>query len=539
MHTQAGDRTPACASGEIMGIMGTQAVSMSGITKIYSSNGLRANDNVSFDAEVGEIVSLAGENGAGKTTLMKILYGLEAATSGTISIFGKKVSIGSPLDANRLGIGMVHQHFMLIPEYTVAQNVVMGIEPTSWGFIYCEKEANEKVNEVITRHNFSISAEQKVSSLTVGQMQQVEIVKMLYRSVDILILDEPTAVLTEKETAALFSTLENLAAHGKTLILITHKLNEIKQISNRVAIMRKGKLVDICTTAEVTEHDLSRMMVGKPIDLQISKKETTSASEDTIISFSNVTVEKRGQERPLLNKISFSAKSGEILGFAGVGGNGLGILEAVMSGFLPVTRGTIYHKNKDISNCNTRELRKDGLAYVPADRLTIGSALSATVEENIIVSSRRSFIRRGLIDQERVEAYAGELISRYDVRAKPQMPVGTLSGGNIQKLILGREIDQFRDYIVFSEPTWGLDIASSQFVYKKMEELRDSGAAVLLISSNLDEILTVADRILVFYRGEIVAALCCSESETVSKERIGDYMLGLVRQDHDRLTARL
>jgi len=470
---------------------------------------------------------------------MKILYGLEAATSGSIHIFGNKTSISSPLDANRLGIGMVHQHFMLIPEYTVAQNVVMGIEPTSWGFIYCEKEANEKVNEVITRHNFSISAEQKVSSLTVGQMQQVEIVKMLYRSVDILILDEPTAVLTEKETAALFSTLENLAAHGKTLILITHKLNEIKQISNRVAIMRKGKLVDICTTAEVTEHDLSRMMVGKPIDLQISKKETTSASEDTIISFSNVTVEKRGQERPLLNKISFSAKSGEILGFAGVGGNGLGILEAVMSGFLPVTRGTIYHKNKDISNCNTRELRKDGLAYVPADRLTIGSALSATVEENIIVSSRRSFIRRGLIDQERVEAYAGELISRYDVRAKPQMPVGTLSGGNIQKLILGREIDQFRDYIVFSEPTWGLDIASSQFVYKKMEELRDSGAAVLLISSNLDEILTVADRILVFYRGEIVAALCCSESETVSKERIGDYMLGLVRQDHDRLTARL
>lgn len=522
-----------------MGIISTQAVFMSDITKIYSSNGLCANDKVSFDAEVGEIVCLAGENGAGKSTLMKILYGMESATSGSISIFGKEVSIDSPLDANRLGIGMVHQHFMLVPEYTVAQNVVMGIEPTSWGFIYCEREANEKVNEVITRHNFSISAKQKVSSLTVGQMQQVEIVKMLYRSVDILILDEPTAVLTEKETAALFSTLENLASHGKTLILITHKLNEIKQISNRVAIMRKGKLVDICTTAEVTEHDLSRMMVGKPIDLQISKRETLSENENAVITFTNVTVEKRGQKRPLLNNISFSANSGEILGFAGVGGNGLGILEAVMSGFLPVTTGTIFHRDKDITDCNTRELRKDGLAYVPADRLTIGSALPATVKENLIVSSSHSFTHRGLINQEEIDAYAGELISRYDVKAQPQMPVGTLSGGNIQKLILGREIDQFRDYIIFSEPTWGLDIASSQFVYKKMEELRDTGAAVLLISSNLDEILTVADRILVFYRGEIVAALCCSEAESVSKERIGDYMLGLVRQDHDQLTARL
>mgnify|MGYP006291948685 CR=1 FL=1 len=522
-----------------MSTFGTEAVCMSGITKIYSSNGLCANDNVSFDAKVGEIVCLAGENGAGKTTLMKILYGMESAISGSISIFGNDVSINSPLDANALGIGMVHQHFMLVPEYTVAQNVVMGIEPTAWGFIYCEKEANKRVNEVIARHNFSITAEQKVSTLTVGQMQQVEIVKMLYRLVDILILDEPTAVLTEKETAALFSTLENLASHGKTLILITHKLNEIKQISNRVAIMRKGKLVDIYKTAEVTEHDLSRMMVGKPIDLKINKRKSLSNSQEAILTFSNVTVEKRGQERALLNKISFTANAGEILGFAGVAGNGLGILEAVISGFLPVTKGTIYHKDNDITNYNTQKLRKDGLAYVPADRLNIGSALSATVDENIIVSSRHSFSYRGLIDQKRIDTYAEDLISRFDVKAQQHMSVGTLSGGNIQKLILGREIDQFRDYIVFSEPTWGLDIASSQFVYKKMEELRDRAAAVLLISSNLDEILTVADRILVFYRGEIVAALCCSEAETVSKEQIGDYMLGLARQDYDIISARL
>jgi simple sugar transport system ATP-binding protein len=512
---------------------------MSGITKIYESNGLLANDDVSFDADVSEIVCLAGENGAGKTTLMKILYGMEPATHGSISIRGKEASIHSPLDANRLGIGMVHQHFMLIPEYTVAQNVVMGIEPKTWGFIYSETEALERVNEVISRHNFSITADQKVESLTVGQMQQVEIVKMLYRNVDILILDEPTAVLTEKETASLFETLENLAKHGKTLILITHKLHEIKQISNRVAIMRKGKLVDTCFTNDVSEHDLSRMMVGKPIDLEIRKKASGSDAGKPIISFEHVTVEKRGQQRPLLKDISFGARGGEILGFAGVAGNGLGILEAVLGGFLPVTSGSIFHNDKNITNMSTRELRKDGLAYVPADRLHVGSALGASVKENLVVDSRNSFIHRGLVDQTEINAYTQQVIERYTVKAAADMPVGTLSGGNIQKLILGREIDQLKDYIIFSEPTWGLDIASSQFVYKQMEKLRDSGATVILISSNLDEILTVADRILVFYRGEIAAALRCSESGTVSKELIGDYMLGAARQDPEQITARL
>ncbi|MGM0432548.1 MAG: ABC transporter ATP-binding protein [Spirochaetota bacterium] len=516
-----------------------QAVVMSDISKVYPSNNLLANDRVNFDVGPGEIICLAGENGAGKTTLMKILYGMEQPTGGSITVFGKPAHIRNPLDANRLGIGMVHQHFMLVPEYTVAQNVVMGVEPTVFGFTYDIKAANRQVNDVITRHGFSIAAEQKVSSLTVGQMQQVEIVKMLYREVDILILDEPTAVLTEKEIAALFETLQKLAAGGKSLILITHKLHEIKHISHRVAVMRKGKMVDVCQTGEVDTQEISRMMVGKSVELSIEKRSSTQKPGKPVIRFEGVTVERRGQKRPLLHNVTFNARSGEILGFAAVAGNGLGVLEAVLGGFLPVTKGKVFHGEKQVTNCDTKELRKRGLAYVPADRLQVGSALPASVKENLIIASRAQFSKKVIMDSVSINQYTDRLLRDYDVKAQSSMPVGTLSGGNIQKLILAREIEQYHDYIVFSEPTWGLDIASSQFVYKQMEKLRDSGAAVLLISSNLDEILTVADRILVFFSGETVAALCCEESESVSKELIGDYMLGLKRQERSELEAML
>ncbi len=506
------------------------AVTMHNITKIYAENYLRANDSVDFQLRKGEILCLAGENGAGKTTLMKVLYGMENQEEGTICIRGKEENITSPLVANRLGIGMVHQHFMLVEDFTVAQNVLLGIEPLQCGIAYDLKKATKLVNKVIKEHHFSIDANMLVKDLTVGQKQQAEIVKMLYRDVDILILDEPTAVLTEQEIDSLFSTLRQLAIQGKSLILITHKLHEIKAISDRVAVMRRGKMVGFYETAEVEERQISALMMGKSITLHIDHA-TNNIEKRPIIQFKEVSTFKRGQQRPLLNKVSFTANSGEILGFAGVGGNGLGVLEAVLGGFVPASTGTIYHNETDITNLGTSQLRKQGLAYVPADRLQVGSALKATVQENLIVGSSSKFTKHGFLHQKIISEHTNKLLEKYSAKATSQMSIGTLSGGNIQKVILAREIEQYQDYIVFSEPTWGLDIASSQFVYEQMAMLRDKGAAVILISSNLDEILTIADRIIVFYRGAMVATFAGEEARTLSKEEIGEYMLGIKNQN--------
>ncbi len=505
------------------------AVEMRNITKIYPENNLRANDEVDFLLRKGEIHCLAGENGAGKTTLMKVLYGLEDHEGGTIRIRGNQQDISSPLVANRLGIGMVHQHFMLVEDFTVSQNVLMGIEPRKHGLIYDRKKADTLVNEVIGHHHFSIEANMLVRNLTVGQKQQVEIIKMLYRDVDILILDEPTAVLTEQEIESLFSTLKQLAQKGKSLILITHKLQEIKAISDRVSVMRQGKMLDTYETEEVDERQISALMMGKSISLSIEhgKKNTESRP---VIEGRKITVLRQGQQRPLLNALSFTAYSGEILGFAGVSGNGLGVLEAVLGGFIPIYDGKVLHNGEDITNIGTALLRKQGLAYVPSDRLKVGSALKASVQENIIVGESGSFRKNGFIDQKKVTRHTNDLLERYSAKATAQMPIGTLSGGNIQKVILAREIERYQDYIVFSEPTWGLDIASSQFVYEQIASLRDKGAAVILISSSLDEILTIADRIIVLYRGTRVASFVGDEARNLSKEEIGEYMLGIRRQ---------
>ncbi len=505
------------------------AVEMRNITKTYPENNLRANDGVDFLLHKGEILCLAGENGAGKTTLMKVLYGLENHEEGTIKIRGNPEDIDSPLVANRLGIGMVHQHFMLVENFTVAQNVLMGVEPRKYGITYDLKRSLELVNKVIEHHHFSIEASMLVRNLTVGQKQQVEIIKMLYRDVDILILDEPTAVLTEQEIEALFNTLQQLANKGKSLILITHKLQEIKAISDRVAVMRQGKMLGTYETKEVTERQISALMMGKSISLSIEHAKRTKES-NPIIECKNITVLRQGQERPLLNSLTFTAYAGEILGFAGVSGNGLGVLEAALGGFIPTFDGQVLHNGEDITNIGTAQLRKQGLAYVPSDRLQIGSALKASVQENIIVGESKSFRKNGFLDQKKVTKHTNNLLEKYSAKGTAQMPIGTMSGGNIQKVILAREIERYQDYIVFSEPTWGLDIASSQFVYEQMASLRDKGAAVILISSNLDEILTIADRIIVLYRGTRVASFVGDEARNLSKEEIGEYMLGIRKQ---------
>jgi simple sugar transport system ATP-binding protein len=530
-------------AGQGMAVNTPPVVEMRNISKLYADTGRWANRGVNLELRRGEILCLAGENGAGKSTLMKILYGLVRATEGDIFINGRIEKIQSPLDANRLGIGMVHQHFMLFPEFTVAQNVVMGIEPRKAGLFYDFAKAEEQVNAVIRAHRFSVKAGTPVASLAVGQMQQVEILKLLYRNADIFILDEPTAVLAGEEITAIFNTFRALAKAGKSLILITHKPGEIKRIADRTVILRKGEVAAALRTADVDERELSRLLMGAPEHAlhgimphgEAPRDERREKAKVPALSFEGVTVLRRRQKRPALDNVSFTVHSGEVLGFAGVGGNGLGTLEAVLGGFLPVTRGRILHRGKDITALKTRSLRARGLAYVPGDRLSVGSAPDASVTENVMINRRREFFPKGFLDGRALSRFTGGLIERYGIDGKAEDLLRSLSGGNIQKLILAREIDRYRDYIVFSEPTWGLDVSSARYVYGEIEALRGRGAAVILISSNLDEILFNADRILVFCRGAVAAEipnpLTGKEGETENtarlKEEIGSFMLGL------------
>jgi simple sugar transport system ATP-binding protein len=523
------------------------AVELRGISKIYPGSKKKANNNIHLGIREGEILCVAGENGAGKTTLMKILAGLDRPTAGEIYIHQKKVNIDSPLAAKKLGIGMVHQHFMLFPEYTVAENIVMGLEPRKWG-IFCDTaKARAAAEMLINSHHFSIEPDRPVGGLGVGEMQQVEICRILYRNADIIIFDEPTSMLTEQETLSLFKTLKALALAGKTLVLITHKLREIKLISDRVAVLRRGELAGIRNTADIDEYEISGMMAvpgGKENvmqhfngdrDARLREKPAFSRA-GPVIAFDEVTVLRRAQKRPLLDRVSFAVTAGEILGFAGVGGNGLGVLEAALGGFLHPASGKILHRGRDISRLNIRRLRNQGLAYVPADRLRVGSALAATVDENMMIDRRGEFARLSFLKRRAIRDFAGALIRRYRIAgtgtgengalSSGEENAASLSGGNLQKLILAREIEQLRDYIVLSEPTWGLDIAARDFVWGEIEGLRGKGAAVILISTNLDEILALADRIMVMYRGRIAGELSNTDGPEI-KEKIDAWMQGL------------
>jgi len=499
------------------------AIEFCNISKIFPSNNLQACKNVCLKIQRGEILCIAGENGAGKSTLMKMLDGLENPSEGVIKIDGEIVNIKSPLDANKLKIGMVHQHFMLFDDFTVAQNVTMAIEPIKNKLFYDKKKAEEEVGKVIKEYGFSIDSKEYVGNLTIGQKQQTEIIKMLYRKVDFLILDEPTAVLTEKEIDALFDNLMSLKKEGKTIILITHKLKEIKRISDRVAIMKKGELVGVYDTSSLNEFEISSLMFDGGVSLGISRSENVFKTEKPVISFKNVTVQKVSLPRPSLDNVSFNAYPGEILGFAGVGGNGLGFLEGVLSGIVKVSSGKIFHKDKDITSLETKSLRKEGLSYVPSDRLGTGSAAVLSVSENLIISSLSEFTEKGILQKDKIEAFTKKMINDFSVSGTKEVPISSLSGGNIQKIILAREIERVKDYIIFSEPTWGLDISSSQFVYKQIERLRDKGVAILLISSNLEEILSLSDRIAIFCKGRIVKMF--DNEGKISRHEIGDYML--------------
>jgi general nucleoside transport system ATP-binding protein len=498
-------------------------LALRGICKYYPEQDVVANDHVDLTVERNEIHAIVGENGAGKTTLMKILYGLERADSGQIVLNGEEVHIKNPLDANQLGIGMVHQHFKLIRSFTVAENVTLGIVPKRYAFFIDRREAVKRVADVISEYGFDLNPESKISELTPGEMQQVEIVKILYRRADILILDEPTSVLAEQQIKTLFDTLRKLTSLGKTVIIITHKLDEVMAISDRVTVMRKGMHTTAHNTSEVDQIELSRLMVGKGITFRFDREHT--APGETVLALHGVSIAEKGGHRPLLDDVSLRVREGEIIGIAGVAGNGLKELEEIVNGLRKVTAGGIEHRGLDVTNARTYFLREQGMAYVPADRLHRGSSLSSSVLENMIITTHHSFLKQGFIRRNMALAFGRDLSKSYSINADLDVPIGTLSGGNIQKVILSRELAVLTDFIMFSDPTWGLDVASANFIYEKILECRHNRAAILLISSDLDEILGLADSIAIMYRGRIVGMR--KNDGALTKEGMGEYMLGL------------
>jgi simple sugar transport system ATP-binding protein len=503
--------------------MSEEIIVMEGIVKRFP--GVIANDNVDLMIKEGEIHAIVGENGAGKSTLMKILYGLYRPDKGKIFVRGKEVHITDPRIAISLGIGMVHQHFMLIPTFTVTENIILGAEPKN-GLALNYKKATEKVISLAESIGFDISPNEKIENLSVGQAQRVEILKLLYRGADILILDEPTAVLTPQEVDELFNILRKLNDQGKTIIFISHKLNEVLEISQRVTVMRRGKIVKTLNTKETNKQELAQFMVGREVFLEIPKGPYKPGNE--ILKIENLTVRnKRGMIA--VKDISFNVKEGEIVGIAGVEGNGQSELVEAIVGLLPIEKGKIYINGKEISRANVLERRKY-LGHIPEDRHKRGLILDFSIAENMILGLHYlpKFSKKLRMDYKNIFKNAENLVNNYDIKTpNVKIPVRSLSGGNQQKVVVAREISTSPPLMVAVQPTRGLDISATEFVHKLLVKLRDEGKAILLVSADLDEILNLSDRILVMYNGEIVGAFY---NKDINEKEIGYYMMGVKKQ---------
>jgi ABC-type uncharacterized transport system ATPase subunit len=504
----------------------TSLVEMRDIVKIYP-NGVAANRHVDFTVEEGEIHALVGENGAGKSTLMKILYGLEQPTSGEIRWRGQVVHLPNPHAAIDLGIGMVHQNFMLVPPFTVAENVVLGREPRRGRFL--DRAAAIQITERLAKeYGLAVEPGAPVESTPVGMRQRVEILKLLYRGADLLILDEPTAVLTPQETADLFDAVRRLIYQGKTVIFITHKLREVKAISDRVTVMRLGAVTGEVDTVDVSEEEIARMMVGRSVFLQIDRPPQARGVPVAEVRKLNY-VAPNG--RLALHDLTFNVYAGEILGVAGVEGNGQTELAEVLSGLRSATSGSIRINSEEISGANARQVREAGVAHIPEDRLTNGAALEATIADNLVVDRYRRppFTEGGLLRPGAIRQQAAALVREYDIRTESvEAPMNSLSGGNIQKVIVAREFSAEPSLLIAAQPTRGVDIGASEFVRSQLLQKRSEGLAVLLISADLAEIMSLADRIAVMYKGRIVAIL--SNRAELTEEELGLYMLGIKEQ---------
>ncbi|HET8786058.1 MAG TPA: ABC transporter ATP-binding protein [Candidatus Limnocylindrales bacterium] len=497
----------------------TPVLEMRGITKRYP--GVVANDAIDLDLRRGEIHALLGENGAGKSTLMNILYGLAVPDAGTILIDGQEVEILGPADAIARGISMVHQHFMLVPVLTVAENILLGEETMSDPVFIDRKEAHRRIVALGQQFGFEIDPEAKIENLSVGWQQRVEILKALYRKARILVLDEPTAVLTPQETEEIFAVLRRLADEGHSIIFISHKLYEVLEIADRITVIRRGRVVGERVPSETDEEDLARLMVGRNVQLVVDRGE--SHPGDVVLTVHEVRA-KDDRGREVVRGVDLEVRAGEILGIAGVAGNGQDELVEVVTGLRKPTTGTVTMAGDDVTGWGPRQLHEAGLAHVPADRHRWAMIMSFPLEDNLVLTSYyRPPFARGMVRQERaIRDWANELIERFDIRTpSPTVPAETLSGGNQQKAVVAREFSGVTKVLVLDQPTRGLDVGSIEFIYRRVIEMRDAGAAILLVSAELDEVLELSDRIAVMYRGEIVATV---DGRTANKEEIGLLM---------------
>ena len=507
--------------------MSEYVIEMLNITKEFP--GIKANDNVTLQLKKGEIHALLGENGAGKSTLMSVLFGLYQPDQGTIKKDGKVVHINNPNDANALNIGMVHQHFKLVDVFSVLDNIILGAEDARLGFLQ-KKDARKKVLELSDRYGMRIDPDALIEDISVGMQQRVEILKMLYRDNEILILDEPTAVLTPQEIDELMEIMRGFAQEGKSILFITHKLSEIMAVADRCTVLRKGKCIGTVDIKDTTKEELSRMMVGRPVSLQVEKQDRTPG--EVILDVKDVSVRSRVHAADAVKNVSLQVRAGEIVCLAGIEGNGQTEFVAGLTGLEPVRTGSIRLCGKKIAHAPIRERSKAGMSHIPEDRHKHGLILDYTLEENLVLQRywQPQFQNHGFIRRDAVRAYAERLIEQFDVRSG-QGPVTTarsMSGGNQQKAIIAREIDMNSPLLVAVQPTRGLDVGAIEYIHKQLVAQRDAGKAVLLVSLELDEVMNVSDRILVMYGGEIVGEF---DPKKTTAEELGLYMAGARRQN--------
>jgi simple sugar transport system ATP-binding protein len=480
------------------------------------------------------VLGLLGENGAGKSTLMTVLYGLYTADEGEIYVRGKKVDIQGPNDAIDLGIGMVHQHFMLIPVLTVAENVMLGMESIKNGVFLDRKDAADRIREISEKYGLKVDPEALVGDLPVGLQQRVEIIKLLYRNADILILDEPTAVLTPQEVEGLFEVVRSLVSQGKSVIFISHKLKEVLELSHRIAVLRGGKMVGTADPEESDERDLASLMVGREVILTVPKE--AAQPEETILSVKELRV-MGDRGKIAVDGVSFEVRAGEIVGVAGVQGNGQTELVEVLTGLRSASSGTVQLLGRDVTNASPRRITETGSAHIPEDRQRDGLVLGYPVADNLILNTYYlPPVAKGPVMQEEVvESRAKNLVKEYDVRTPSIMtPAGNLSGGNQQKVIVARELSRDVQLVIASQPTRGLDVGSIEYIHSQLVRKRDEGAAVFLVSAELDEVLSLADRIIVMYEGQIMDIV---PAEGATKGEIGLLMAGVHSEEEKKETA--
>jgi simple sugar transport system ATP-binding protein len=498
-------------------------IEMNGITKVFP--GIIANDDVTLQLKKGEIHALLGENGAGKSTLMSILFGLYQAEKGTIKKQGQEVHINGPNDAKRFGIGMVHQHFKLVHNFTVLENIILGAETVKYGILKFEN-ARDHVMELSKRYKLDIDPDALISDITVGMQQRVEILKMLYRENEILIFDEPTAVLTPQEIEELMHIMKNLTAEGKSIMFITHKLDEIKAAADRCTVLRKGKSIGTVDVASVSKEELSEMMVGRKVNLSVEKTEKQPG--DSVLKVENLTVTSKMSGKALVDNASFEVRSGEIVCIAGIDGNGQQELVYTLAGMTGIDSGRIFFDGREITH---NDIRSRGMGHIPEDRQKHGLVLDYNLAYNLVLQNyfTPQFQKRGFLKFDKIFKFANSLIESFDIRSGQgaNTLARSMSGGNQQKAIIAREISRDSRLLIAVQPTRGLDVGACEYIHKQLIAERDKGKGVLLVSLELDEVMDVSDRILVIFEGKIVAAV---KPKDVTYQDLGLYMAGAAKQ---------